>query len=61
MEIFVCELVPTLRTDDLAGKINQFNEKLNEWSSNNGIKIIPTQLNFRLGTGEVDEMFQRRL
>lgn len=56
MEIFVCELVPTLGLDDLDDRISQYNTKLKEWSSNNGIKIISTYLNFRFGTGDVDEM-----
>jgi len=56
MEIFVCELIPTLGLDDLDDRISQYNTKLKEWSSNNGIKIISTYLNFRFGTG--DEMMK---
>lgn len=52
MEIAVCELVPYLNK-----KVNQYNAKLKEWSSNIGITIISTQLNFRLGTADVDDKF----
>ena len=56
MKILVCELVPSMNEEDLDIKINQYNSKLNKWGESNGISIIETNLNFRLGTGEVNEM-----
>ena len=56
MEISVCELVPSVNEEDLDIKINQFNNKLDKWSESNGISIIKTNLEFRLGTGEVNEL-----
>ena len=36
--------------------INNFNNQLVTWSSNNGVSVIKTNLQYRLGTGEVDHM-----
>ena len=55
IEVFACELAPNLK-NDLDVKINNFNNKLGEWSNVNGIKLIKTNLNFKLGTGEIDEL-----
>ena len=51
MEIMVCELAPSIN-DDMENEINQYNEKLNEWS----MSMIKTNMIFKLGTGDVDEM-----
>ena len=55
INLFACELVPSLK-EDLNAKINQYNEKLEEWCSVNGVTKIKTNLNFRLGTGDIDEI-----
>ena len=55
IDFYVCELAPSLN-EDIDNKITSFNEKLNQWSHANGIKVIKTSLNFKLGTGEIDEM-----
>ena len=54
INVKVCELVPTLKTDNLQVRINQYNIKLREWCNNNGVTLIKTQDFFRLGTGDVD-------
>lgn len=55
IELFTCELVPNLEKD-LDDKINCYNEKLKEWTTVNGVKLINTNLNLKLGTGDIDEM-----
>ena len=56
IKIMVCELVPSLNDEDLDDKINLYNQKLCEWSSTNGISVIKLNSNFRLGTGEINEL-----
>ena len=55
IEIFVSELAPSLN-ESFNSKINHFNEKLNQWSLVNGVKVMKMNLSFMLGTGEIDEM-----
>ena len=55
IDLYVCELAPSFN-ENIDDKITNFNEKLNQWSQVNGIKVIKTNLNFKLGTGETDEM-----
>ena len=55
IDLYVCELAPSFN-EDTDDKITNFNEKLNQWSHVNGIKVIKTNLKFKLGTGEIDEM-----
>ena len=55
VELFVSELAPSLN-ESIDNKISNFNDKLDQWSSVNGIKVIKMNLSFKLGTGEVDEM-----
>ena len=55
VELFVCELAPCLN-EELNNKIDNFNENLKKWSDVNGIKMVKTNLSFKLGTGEVDDM-----
>lgn len=55
MEIFVCQLVSTVK-EDLRDKIDHYNIQLTEWCSTNGVSLIKTDQSFTLGTGEVDEM-----
>ena len=56
MEIYMCELVPSVKNQTLDVKVNNFNSKLADWSEYNGIKIINTNLQFRLATSEIDQM-----
>ena len=56
MSIYICELVPVRRIEEFDEKINNFNNQLVTWSANNGVSVIKTNLRYRLGTGEVDEM-----
>ena len=56
MNIHICELAPILNVGDYDELINSFNNQVATWSANNGISIIKTNLQFRLGTGEVDHM-----
>lgn len=56
MNIYVCELVPILKVQEYDEKINNFNNQLAEWSVQNGVTVIKTNLQFRLGTGEVDQL-----
>lgn len=56
MEISICQLAPTLMVEKYDDKINDYNNKLVKWSSDNGISHIETNLRFRLGTGDIDDM-----
>lgn len=56
MEIFICELVPNLKEEEMQAKVKEYNRKLIEWGFSNKINIIKTDLPFRLGTGEIDDM-----
>ena len=59
MEIYLCELLPTMRQEEFEEKIEYFNNQLLEWSSENGVSIIKCKLSFKLGTGEVDDLCYR--
>ena len=52
----VCQLFPTLRTNELEDIINYHNSQLVEWGTDNGITIMKCELSLKLATGEVDEM-----
>ena len=56
MDIHICELAPVMRVEEFDDNINNFNNQLSTWSMDNGVSIIKTNLQFRLGTGEVDHM-----
>ena len=56
MDIYICQLVPTLQSDELQAKINEFNDELLNWSLTNEISVLCTNLPFKLATNEVDEM-----
>ena len=56
MKIFICELVPASEADEYQNKIKDYNNKLIEWSFNNNVAIIKTDLPFKLGTGSLDDM-----
>lgn len=48
----ICELVPALNENQ--DKISDYNVKLNEWCTKNGITFISTELFFKIGTGDMD-------
>ena len=50
----VYKLVPSLKANELAEKINQYNSKLTEWCNSNDIVVIKTDSYIRLGTGDID-------
>lgn len=52
----VCQIAPTLLSQDTLAKIGDFNEHLRIWSESNNAPLIKTYSIFRLGTGEVDDM-----
>ena len=56
MEIYICELAPSVKNQTLDVKVNNFNSKLTDWSEHNGVKIINTNLQFRLATSDIDQM-----
>ena len=56
MIIHVCKLVPTIISDDLQAKINEFNDSLQEYCNTNLIEIINCNLPFRMATEDIDEM-----
>ena len=55
VELFICELIPDLN-DGLDEKINTYNEKLHQWSAANGIKSLKTNIYFKWGTDDVDNV-----
>ena len=55
MNIYISQLVPTLQSDTLQAKINDFNEHLQKWGDENEIPIINPQPHFKLGNGNIDE------
>ena len=56
MVINVCQIGPTLKTDELEETVIYFNDQLEEWCKENGVILIKNFLAFKLGTGEVDEL-----
>ncbi len=56
MKIFVCQIVPPCVSQDLKENIESFNEHLLKWGETNGISILKTTPNFKLGTGEIDDL-----
>ena len=56
MHIYICELAPVLKVEEYEDSINTFNNQLIAWSRSNGVSVIETNLQFRLGTSEVDHM-----
>ena len=56
MVIYICQIGPTLRTNEFEETIVYFNEQLEEWCTKNGVILVKTFLTFKLGTGEVDEI-----
>ena len=56
MTIHIHELAPIARVEEFDERINHFNNQLSTWSENNGVTVIKTNLQFRLGTGDVDRM-----
>lgn len=56
MNIFISQLAPTIISEEFQARIADFNEHLNNWGECNEISILQTDLTFKLGTGEVDDM-----
>ena len=56
MNIHICELAPIPSVLDFDEHINNFNNQLATWSADNGVSTIKTNLQYRLGTGDVDHM-----
>ena len=56
MQIYICELAPAIRAEVYDEPINNFNNHLINWSESNGVSIINSNLKFRLGNGEVDNL-----
>ena len=56
MDIYVCQLAPSLISDELQAKINEYNDALSDYCSTNNIRIINCNLPFKIATGELDEM-----
>ena len=54
ISVKVCELVPSLKSDELVEKNDQYNAKLSIWCKDNGVIFIETNKYFRLGTGDID-------
>ena len=52
--VCICELVPTLKSNEFANKVSQYNSKVSEWCTHNNISFIKTEKYFRLGTGDID-------
>ena len=52
LTVKVCELIPS--SESVKEQTNKYNEKIKEWCSQNGMKFIPTNLFFTLGTGEIN-------
>ncbi|MEL6987306.1 MAG: hypothetical protein AAGK97_05700 [Bacteroidota bacterium] len=56
MNIYVCQLVPTLHSDELQAKINELNDEIFKCCETNNINILNVNLPFRLATDDIDEM-----
>lgn len=56
MDIFVCQLVPSVYNESMQEKISNLNEEFRKWCEMNGISIINPEPAFRLGTGEIEEL-----
>ena len=56
MQIYICELAPAVNAEKYDDPINNFNNHLINWSVSNGVSVIKSNLKFRLGTGEVDNL-----
>lgn len=56
MKIFISQLAPTIISEEFQARIGDLNELLVKWGESNEISIIKTDLAFRFGTGEVDDL-----
>lgn len=54
--MFISQLAPKIISEEFQTRIADFNEHLNSWGECNEIFILKTDLAFKLGTGEVDDM-----
>lgn len=56
MDVYISQLVPSLQSDTVQAKINEFNDHITKWGEDNGISIITLEPVFRLQTGDIDEV-----
>ena len=56
MNIYLCQLAPSVKDDDLQARINEFNDELEKWSRTNNINMIDVNTCFKLANGKVDDM-----
>ena len=56
MNISVCQLGPTLRSMEYEESLNYLNDQLESWCTDNGVNLIKSELSFKLGTGETDDV-----
>ena len=53
IEIYVSELVPSLK-EGVKVLVDEYNDKLNEWGSANGVTVIKSSVHFKYCSGEID-------
>ena len=56
MQIYICELAPAVKAEKYDEPINSFNNHLINRSTNNVVSVVKSNLKFKLGTGEVDNL-----
>ncbi len=57
MNIYNCQPVPSLQSDTVQAKINEYNEQLTKWGKDNDIEVIKPGPALHYGTGETIEYF----
>ena len=55
MNIYVCQLVPSLQSDTMQTKLSDLNEQIRKWSAVNGISTINPDPELRTSTCEINE------
>ena len=56
MKIYVCQIVPPSVSQEMKDNIESFNEQLLKRGKANGLTILKTVPNFKLSTGELDDL-----
>ena len=56
MNIYLCQLAPSVKDDDLQARINEFNDELGKWCTTNDINLIDVNMCFKLANGKIDDM-----
>ena len=56
MNIYLCQLAPSVDDDDLQARINELNDELEKWCRTNDINLIGVDMCFKLADGKVDDM-----